>query len=42
MLYASSKTNLVQKLQVAGKVFDVRKKSELTEDFLIEKLAYFR
>ena len=42
MMYASSKPNLVQTLQVAGKVFDVRKRDELNEEFLLEKLSFFK
>ena len=78
MMYASSKTHLVQKLDVAGKVtcrhhtaigaglalcdvdgvrrsrrrgrgcrpanqmIDVRKKEELTDDFLYSKLAFYK
>jgi len=42
MMYASSKVNLVQKLDLAGKVFDVRVADEMTLDWLKDKLSFFK
>jgi len=41
MMYAGSKTNLVNEIQ-ATKVFEVRSVEELTEEWLKEKLGFFR
>jgi len=41
MMYAGSMNNLVQEIQ-ATKVFEIRDIEELTEDWLKEKLVFFR
>jgi len=41
MLYASSKNVLVNKLEVM-KIFDIASPSELTEEWLLSKLAFFK
>eukprot|EP01090_Pellita_catalonica_P002556 TRINITY_DN1212_c0_g1_i2.p1 TRINITY_DN1212_c0_g1~~TRINITY_DN1212_c0_g1_i2.p1 ORF type:complete len:108 (-),score=14.41 TRINITY_DN1212_c0_g1_i2:31-354(-) len=41
MLYASSKTQVVNALQI-GKVFEIRDAETLTEDWLKEKLDFFK
>ncbi|CAH3172065.1 unnamed protein product [Porites evermanni] len=41
MMYAGSKTNLVRKLG-ATKVFELRSKEEMSEEWLIQKLKFFR
>jgi len=42
MMYASSKTALVQKLDCASKVFDIRTQEEMTHEWLKDKLAFFK
>ncbi|KAM4642666.1 glia maturation factor gamma [Discoglossus pictus] len=41
MMYAGSKNRLVQTAELT-KVFEIRDKSDLTEDWLKERLAFFR
>ena len=41
MLYTSTKTKLVNAIQVM-KVFDVQEIGQLTEDWLKEKLKFFK
>ncbi|XP_078351899.1 glia maturation factor gamma-like isoform X2 [Oculina patagonica] len=41
MMYSGSKLNLVQELD-ATKVFELRSVEEMTEEWLIEKLKFFR
>jgi len=42
MMYASSKTNLILKLDCAGKVFDIRNAEDMTIDWLKDKLSFFK
>lgn len=41
MLYSACKQHVVQKCEV-GKVYDVRELDTLTEDWLKEKLSFFK
>ncbi|KAK7103440.1 glia maturation factor gamma-like [Littorina saxatilis] len=41
MMYAGTKTALVKFAEIT-KVFEIRSTEELTEDFIVEKLSFFR
>lgn len=42
MLYAGAKTHIVNVCDCVGKVYDVREEEQLNDEWMREKLAFFR